>query len=278
MPDLFTAPTVELSKAGGLADLEGPWPGSGGVGPLHVPLLRPVRRCDQGTFRRAVPFRIRLRRHRRPPPQPAPAAAECTRPVDAAAAPQRSAPRPRPNPPAKSPPVVQPSSTSREQARVLKRGLLAVLPCCSLWRAAVVRCSGWACSMEMGGAGGASGGAKAPERAVAGRDSGRVEWSTTPGNGTVVLRVRPPNKSEVRITAVSGFQRNLEQLGVLELVGLPLASTRPRSHQGWQVVLFDVRSQGQPGLQSSHSISNPARTGMRASVVSSGRTRHASGR
>lgn len=74
-----------------------------------------------------------------------------------------------------------------------------------------------------GGAGGANGGAKAPEKKVDGRDGGRVEVGpTAPGNGTVVLRVRPPSKSEVRITAVSGsFKETWNSSGVLELVGLP---------------------------------------------------------
>jgi hypothetical protein len=72
-------------------------------------------------------------------------------------------------------------------------------------------------------AGGTSGEADGPSQKVAGRDGGRVEVGPSgPGNGTVILRVRPPGKSSVRITRRgSDYKEKWNSTAALELVGLP---------------------------------------------------------
>ncbi len=62
-----------------------------------------------------------------------------------------------------------------------------------------------------------------PAKKVSGRAGGRVEVGPVEaGRGTVVLRVRPPGQSSVRITAIgSDFKEEWNSTGALELVGLP---------------------------------------------------------
>ena len=70
---------------------------------------------------------------------------------------------------------------------------------------------------------GTSGSVDGAGEEVAGRAGGVVEVEPLgPGNGAVVLRVRPPGQSAVRITSVSGdYKEQWNSTGVLELVGLP---------------------------------------------------------
>ena len=50
-----------------------------------------------------------------------------------------------------------------------------------------------------------------------------------PGNGAVELRVRPPGKSVVRITAVSGdYKEEWNSAGSLTLVGLPAGTYKTK--------------------------------------------------
>ena len=71
--------------------------------------------------------------------------------------------------------------------------------------------------------GGSSGSVDGAGLEVDGRDGGRVEVGPSgPGNGTVILRVRPPGKASVRISKRgSDYKEEWNSTGALELVGLP---------------------------------------------------------
>ena len=229
MPDLFTAPTVELSKAGALpADLEGlvaPGPAVSGPTPRPVASTGPALRPGGFAARGAVPDPSAAA-PAPTPPRPAsptaPAAESAPRPAAASPAPSRPAPRARPSAAPKKPvsrPAPRPPVANKPASS--KKGLLAVFALLFLVAGGAGAVFGLGLLDGDGPAAGGS--AKAPEKKVSGRDGGRIDVGpTAPGNGTVVLRVRPPNRSEVRITAVSGsFKETWNSSGVLELVGLP---------------------------------------------------------
>jgi hypothetical protein len=86
---------------------------------------------------------------------------------------------------------------------------------------------GGAAAFGLGLVGGDGSGGSEPAAAEGakpeGRSGGRVKVGPVEaGRGTVILRVRPPGQSVVRVTAVSGdYKETWNSEGALELVGLP---------------------------------------------------------
>lgn len=194
LPDLFTAPTVQLGARGDIpADLLGPSTSAARPVASNGPALRPGAMAAPPVAPVSAPPVAQ-------PPQARPAVAA------------RPQPTPAPKKPAAAP------SSGGGMGKVIGAVVgLAVLA--GLGVGAVF------------GLGLLDGPTQAPQTNTgtpdasgqpAGRDGGRVEVAPISAErGSVILRVRPPGKSSVKISAASGsFSEEWNTSGALELVGL----------------------------------------------------------
>lgn len=238
MPDLFTAPTVQLQGAGSIpADLASAIPGA-----TSAPRARPVASTGPalrpGHFPRGgVPDPTAsgpMQRGATPSttsgaqprttsgavPRQRPTARPTTGPAATGPKKPTAKPTPRQKPP---PPQPQGGGSSAVRIAVAVIGLVVVLG----------GAAGAAIGLGLIGgdeAAQTTGGGNGPAPKVAGRAGGRVEVGPVEaGRGTVVLRVRPPGKSVVRITAIGGdFKEEWNSSGALELVGLPVGKYKTK--------------------------------------------------
>ncbi len=263
MPDLFSAPTVNLSAAraeglvadpGGIAD-----PAASGARPRVVASTGPA--MGPGQLREAARRSAEARQPAAPAPAPAPppraAPAPAPRPAPA------PAPRPTTQPPtasaARTPPTVR-SARAEPPAGGGKGKLILVAVLALITLGAV-----GAAVVFSGVLDGDGGPAPTPKtdgpaaKAIKGRDGGVVEVAElSDKRGVVRLTVRPPSSASVRINSVTGdFKEDWNSSGVLELRGLDEGTYRTKvapPNGTAQRAAFDVK----PGMACDYTFNTQA--------------------
>jgi serine/threonine protein kinase len=246
MPDLFTAPTMQISGAGAVtADLLGSSSASlaqskpvASTGPALRPSQLPQRGdvpdpTASGPVGQAAPARGPVASPSGAAPAPVAAASPVAAarrppvarpPVGRAAAQSKPASRPMP----RSKPLPPPPSGGSGAVRVV--GAVLVIAFVLGGGAGVGFANGWFDADTSDVTPGAGPGTSELD----GRSGGRVDVGPNePGRGTVVLRVRPPGQSVVDIKANPGdFKETWNSNGALELVGLPAGRYKTKVSPG----------------------------------------------